>query len=240
MKKITFILLLLTASYSANSQILISILLGDKLNSDKLEFGLDGGWNYSTIDGLKDADRLSAFNLGFYFDLKLFKNPKLMLNTGVIVKSTQGASGLPVYSLNDAPLDSAFHNGSVKRKIQYFNVPIELKYQFKNRIFVRGGLMLGLKHKAIDLFENSVKDDDDLKYTVSTKNNYHAIDAGVIAGFGYRLLGGNGMNLGVQYYRGLVDITIDDTHGNEFNSGLYVTAGIPIGKVKPEAVIGEK
>lgn len=232
MKKNILIIALVLCGYSAKSQILISILLGDKLNSGKIEFGLDGGWNLSTIQGLDDSKAKSSFNLGFYFDLKVFKNPQWMINTGVIVKSTHGASDLAVYSLNNSDLDSAFSGGDVTRKIQYFNVPIEMKYLFKNRIYAKAGIMLGLRHKATDEFLNKVEDKDDLTYTLDTKKKYHPIDAGGVVGLGYRLMGGNGMNLGVQYYYGFVDISIDDSTPNQYNSGLYVTVGIPIGAGK--------
>ena len=43
----------------ARTQVLISILLGDKLNSGKIEFGLEGGANWSTIKNLDGAKNLS-------------------------------------------------------------------------------------------------------------------------------------------------------------------------------------
>ena len=64
MRLITLLFLLL--SYQANSQILISLLLGDKLNSDKLEFGLDGGVSFSHIRGLSQSKYMADLNLGFY------------------------------------------------------------------------------------------------------------------------------------------------------------------------------
>ena len=121
---------------ASNSQVLISILLGDKLNTGKIEFGLSGGANWSTIKNLDGAKSLPGFNLGFYFDFKL-KNPSWMVNTGVIVKSPMGANDLPLYSLNDAHLDSAFGGGSVTRKLRYFNVPVMMKYKFRNNLFVK-------------------------------------------------------------------------------------------------------
>lgn len=45
MKNLLLFAVLFFASASVQSQVLISSLLGDKLNSDKLEFGMDGGLN---------------------------------------------------------------------------------------------------------------------------------------------------------------------------------------------------
>ena len=232
MKKLFLLIVLTLFSYTSQSQILISLLLGDKLNSGKIEFGLDGGWNLSKLNGLDNSDGLSTFNLGFYFDLKVFKNPQWMINTGVIVKSTQGADDIPVYSLNNAALDSSFAGGFVRRKVNYFDVPIEMKYVFKNRIFVKGGIMLGLRYKGTDEFINDIEDDEDLLLKIDTRKKYHPIDAGGVVGAGYRFTKGNGMNLNFRYYFGFVDISIDDSTPNQYNQTFYITVGIPIGKGK--------
>ncbi len=230
MKKLLIAFLLLFIGVEAKSQILISILLGDKLNSDKLEFGLDGGLNLSTIKGNDDASSTSRFNLGFYFDLKL-KNPSWMVHTGVIVKSTMGSKDLPVYDLNNADLNAAFVDGKVNRKLTYFNVPVLMKYRFKNNFSLEGGPMLGLMNQSKDVFTKKVKDRDDLSYKIKIKDNYHPLDAGLMVGLGYRLMGGNGVNLGVRYYYGFVDVLVDDSTPNQYNRSLYFSVGIPIGKV---------
>jgi hypothetical protein len=229
MKKYCLIAGFLFFVYAAKTQVLISILLGDKLNSGKMEFGLEGGFNWSDIKGLDEAKSLRTFNLGFYFDIKL-KHPSWMLNTGVIVKSSMGADELPVYSLGNPDLDNAFSGGKISRKISYFNVPVMMKYNFKNHLFLKGGIQLGLRYKAFDEFKNSVIDEDDLKYKLDIKKQFHPLDGGLAFGAGYRLMKGNGMNIGVQYYWGLIDIRIDDSSPNQFNRVFYVTAGIPIGK----------
>ena len=74
MKKFILIVSMFLCSYASHSQVLISLLLGDKLNSDKLEFGLETGVNFEKIEGFESTDRKAFFNIGFYFDLKL-KNP---------------------------------------------------------------------------------------------------------------------------------------------------------------------
>ena len=61
-----------------------------------------------------------------------------MVHTGVLVKSTLGESNLPVYSLGDSNLDNVFAGGRVKTKLNYFNVPIMMKYKFNKRIYAEG------------------------------------------------------------------------------------------------------
>ena len=232
MKKVLFVITLLFCMQSVNSQVLISLVFGDKLNSPKIEFGLEGGANFSTISNLEGAKNRTDFNLGFYFDFML-KNPAWAINTGVIVKSSLGANGLPVYSLNNVELDNAFEGGHVDRKINYFNVPIMIKYKFDNNIYVKAGTQLGLLSKANDEFKNDY-DGNDLVYKNNIRDKIHVIDAGLAIGAGYRLMGGNGMNLGVNYYYGLVPVMKGDSNPNQYHRSFYVTAGIPIGKGKAE------
>lgn len=238
MKKGLLIVTLLLYIQTANSQVLISLVFGDKLNSQKIEFGLEGGANFSTISNLEGAQNRTDFNLGFYFDFKL-KNPAWMVNTGVIVKSTLGANDLPLYSLGNAELDNAFAEGHVDRKINYFHVPIMIKYKFDNNIYVKAGAQLGLLGKAFDEFKSNY-DGEDLEYKNNIRDQIHVIDAGLAIGAGYRLMGGNGMNIGVNYYYGLVDVMKGDSSPNQYHRSFYVTAGIPIGKGKSAKQAEEK
>lgn len=239
MKKILLIAGFVCVSQSMRAQVIISLIFGDKLNSEKLEFGLDGGLTLSDIHGLEGARSMAGFNLGFYFDIKM-KNPAWMINTGVIVKSPMGARELPVYTLDNPDLDAFFSGGKVTTNLRYFHVPVMMKYLFRNYFYVKAGTQLGLLNKAYDEFFQTIEADNDLQYTIKNRDNYHRIDAGLAFGLGYRLMGGNGMNIGVQYYLGLVDITIDDTGPGAYNRALYITAGIPIGKAASQKKANKK
>lgn len=239
MKKTLFFIVLFLSFHTTQSQVLISLIFGDKLNSPNIEFGLEGGANFSTIANLNNADHRTDFNLGFYFDFNL-KNPSWIFNTGVIVKSTMGAEGIAVYSLNDEKLDAAFAEGSVDRKINYFNVPLMIKYKFDNNIYIKAGTQLGLLSRATDVFSQNYYGDD-LEYKKNIRDKIHVIDAGLAFGLGYRLKTGKyGMNIGLQYYHGLVPLLKGDDSPNQYNRSLYVTAGLPIGKGKAARKAAEK
>lgn len=237
MKKGLLIIAVLFGFNTAQSQVLMSLIFGDKLNSPNIEFGLEGGANFSTISNL-DSDYRTDFNLGFYFDFNL-KNPSWIFNTGVIVKSTMGAKGIAVYSLNDEKLDAVFAEGSIKRNINYFNVPLMIKYKFDNNIYVKAGTQLGLLSRAYDEFHQNY-DGEDVEYKNNIRDKIHVIDAGLAVGLGYRLKAGSGINLGLQYYYGLVPLLKGDVDENQYNRSLYVTAGLPIGKGKAAKKAAEK
>ena len=118
------------------------------------------------------------------------------------------------------------------RELSYFNVPIMIKYRGKGHFYAEGGIQLGLMDKAYDVFTNTVVDDEDLTYKLSIKDQYYRLDPGFVVGVGYRLLGGNGMNLGVRHFYGFADIAKDDTSPGQYNRSIYFTVGIPIGAGK--------
>lgn len=229
---ISFLLLILCFSPAAHSQVIISLLLGDKLNSENLEFGLDGGLAFTSLSNLPSSGTRETFNLGFYIDLRLIPDRNLFLHTGVIVKSPMGAENLPPYALGDAALDPLLANGEVTRKLSYFNVPALLKYRFKNNLSVEAGPQLGLLNKAEDLFQTDIQNADDLTYKVKIKDELKSFDYGITAGVGYKLMNDWGMTIGVRYYWGLADIVKDNRDEPQRNSAFYLYGGIPIGTAK--------
>jgi hypothetical protein len=239
MKKVIFFIALFFSFHAAQSQVIMSLIFGDKLNSPNIEFGLEGGANFSTISNL-DSDYRTDFNLGFYFDFVLKENdPSWIFNTGVIVKSTMGAKGIDIYSLNDEKLDAVFAEGSIKRTINYFNVPLMIKYKFDNNIYVKAGTQLGLLSTANDMFHQNYYGDD-VEYKKNIRDKIHVVDAGLVIGAGYRIKTKHGMNVGLQYYYGLVPLLKGDDSPNQYNRSLYVTAGLPIGKAKAAKRAAEK
>lgn len=226
MKKYLLFFGLIFLSYQAQSQVLISLLLGDKLNSNDLEFGLDGGFNWSTMSGL-EASSLSSFNLGFYFDIRV-KN-QWFLNTGVLVKSNVGANKLSEADLLLLNADDFGASGDYKQVINYFFVPALIKYKFKNHIYAAFGPQAGLRSRAwieYDLEENGIE----TNIKQDNKDDFSRFDFGLAATTGYQLKQGEGMSIGLKYYLGLVDIYKPDASLK--NSSFFVNVTIPIGKGK--------
>ena len=231
-KLLIAMIILMLASQVMQGQVLISLLFGDKLNSPTLKFGLDGGANFSTLSNLGGAKYRTGFNLGFYFDFLLKKDKPWYLHTGVLVKSALGANGIAPYHLTNADstaLDSLFSNGTVDRKLSYFNVPILIRYSFKKRWFIELGPMLSLGYKANDIFTTNIENDEDLSFDNDIKDSFRRFEIGGMAGIGYAISAMNGMNLGLRYYYGFMDIVKNNTGDPQRNSSFYLFASIPIG-----------
>lgn len=219
------------------AQVLISLLFGESLNTGRVEFGLDGGLNLASLHGADGAGTLESWHLGFYFDIRL-DHPAWLIHTGVIVKSTLGAEDLPPYPLGNATLDSVFGAGRVATRLRYFHVPVLIKYRLPHQFYLEGGGMAGLLRKATDEFSATVEEEADLTHERNVTDDHQRLDAGLVVGAGYRLLGGDGINLGVRYYHGLVNVRKDAAAPGRFNRSLYLAVGIPVGAGNKEEPAG--
>lgn len=229
MKKLIVLVVLISAGYQAQSQVLISLIFGDKLNSPGMEFGLEGGVNFSTMGGLEADKYLSTFNLGFYFDIRI--NDPWYLYTGVLVKSQLGTDELTANDLDFLQTDIYTEKGDYSQRLNYFIVPALAKYKLQNHIYFEAGPQFGLAHKAWVEYNSDV-DGKDARIRDYNKDMINRFDVGVTGGLGYQLMDGKGMTIGVKYYYGFVDVYKDKSGTN--NSSIFIKANIPIGAAKKE------
>lgn len=224
MVKKTFLIILFTLmGATVQSQVLLSLIFGDKLNSDGLEFGLTGGYNWSGIDDV-GTKKLGKFNLGFYFDITL-KN-QWHLDTGVLVKSTLGTDKLTDDDLDFLEISKRPEDGSYSQELESFVVPILIKYVFKNKIHVEAGPQVGWVRKGAVVF-NHKNSNEEVFVKVDNTEILNKIDAGLAFGAGYKLKDNAGMTVGIKYYIGLVDAY--KTKSNTTNNSLFLSLNVPIG-----------
>jgi len=230
MKKYLLIVTFLLVGMALQSQVLITLLFGDKLNSDGLEFGLEGGINWTNISGMETSNYARKWNLGFYFDIRL-KN-QWVLYTGVLVKSNFGVDKLTDNDLNTLGASIYINSnderitGDYSQKINAFMVPALIRYKFKNHMYVEAGPQFSLMYKSWVEFNADV-DGRDATFKEYNKDMIHKVDAGIMAGVGYKLLKGKGWNLGAKYYYGFVDV-FKDISGTK-NSSIHIMLQIPVG-----------
>lgn len=230
MKKYLLVIVLLVAGMAAQSQILITLLLGDKLNSEGLEFGLEGGLNWTNISGMETSDYARKWNLGFYFDIRL-KN-QWSIYTGVLVKSNFGVDNLTDNDLmslgatNYNTLDTIPLIGDYSQKISSFMVPVLVRYKFKNHMYFELGPQFSLLYNSWVEFESDIEGRDAIIKEYN-KDKINKLDVGLMAGIGYTLFKGTGWTIGAKYYYGLVNVYKEIPGTN--NSAFFIKLNIPIG-----------
>ena len=235
MKKLILVCLLSAIIPLAHSQILISLLLGDKLNSDGVEFGIQGGLNWSSIQNMESTRYLGHLNMGFYFDLRL-KN-QWNLYTGVLVKSNLGLHKLEKSDLEFLNPPEYSPDGNYRQQISYFILPALIKYKFKNHFYVELGAQGGLMISAWTEYVLK-SDQSDVRIRDFNTDKINRIDAGLSGGFGYKLLKGEGFTIGVRYYQGLANVYKGRL--GTYNNSIFFNVCIPIGVGKKEAKEAKK
>jgi hypothetical protein len=211
------------------SQVVIALLFGDKLNSPNLKFGLDGGINFYSLTGNSNATFAYGFNLGLYFDIRLKQNSPWYIHTGLLLKSPMGCQSLKPYALNNPELDTMFANGNVKRELRYINLPLLVRYYIADQIFIEAGPMAGVLVKATDVFQTTAVEDNDVSYRNNIYKNTNLFDIGIMGGLGYHFMKGTGMNIGFRYYYGFISNPKDAAYGTGNNQSMYAFISIPIG-----------
>ena len=229
--KLILIILLISFSTTSKAQVLISLLFGDALNTEEIEFGLITGLNTSWILDIEESSSLHNFHLGFYFHINMFESS--YLSTGVLVKSNVGASGMSTYPVGDPDFDDVFANGELTKKISYFYVPIMWHQRFNNRFYLEGGLQLGLRSKVYDYFDLEDTHGGDLEYKRDVRDEIETFDGGLVGGMGFKIKKHTKSTaIGVNYYYGLKDCSkVSDVTIK--NSSVYLYCKIPIG-AKPK------
>lgn len=236
MKKILLALLILF-SVQAKSQILITLLLGDHLNSEWMEFGLEGGLNWAKVDGFESNSYARKWNMGFYFNIRVQEHWSVY--TGVLVKSNLGIDKLTdndLKALGSSKVqdpDGNLIEGDYSHKMNTFLVPILMRYNFKNHMFVALGPQAGLAYKSWIEFNSDI-DGYDVTVKDYNKEAINRFDVGATVAVGYRMMQGTGWTLSGKYYYGFVD-TFKDISGTK-NSSFFITMNIPIGAGDKDAV----
>lgn len=216
-------------SYS-NAQVLMSLIFGDKLNTDENAFGIHIDYSFNGITNLEEADALGlgSLNLGLFFSRKF--DDHWAWNLDLLGKYVRGASGIPAYSLMDPDLDSQFSGTQIDRKINYLSAIPSIRYVNDKGLFLEAGTVLSWRTKrAKDYFESSVPDGD-LVLEVDLKNQISQIDVSYSVGVGAFIGKYKVDAVGIRYIGGLVNVMKDQ--GSNKHSQLSIFYNLPIGRGK--------
>ncbi|MBL7940100.1 MAG: PorT family protein [Flavobacteriales bacterium] len=220
------LLLLVAVSPKAHTQVLIALILGDDLNSGKIEFGLTTGLNASTLDGVPGGEPARAPYLGLYFDIKLSENWYFHPETWP--KSVLGEAKLKPYATGDPALDVQLADATVRRRIDCIPTSFMITRKLGQHVFIDAGPYGNLILGGRDVFTRESADDE-LSYTQKIGDQLHRVELGAGIGARYKLSKGLGMNFGVHYFAGLTGVDKADQWKFQW---LRASVGIPIGRGK--------
>ena len=233
MKKL--ILLLFLASLmpvSVKSQALIALLLGDKIQSDKVKMGLFLGEQGSLITGAETSgfNPNLSFALGAYVDVKMGNSDKWTLQNYLLFKSPKGGAGLNVNS--EALTDNLvvlINSDKLQRSLTYMQLTPVMRYRLTPIWAVGVGPYMGYLVKANDIY-TAEKAGGDVSFKLKAADQFNSVDYGLVVDLQHRLLKGKGVQFNLRYEYGLANIYKSSTGMNGKNMAFHVGVGIPMEK----------
>ncbi|SHO64368.1 outer membrane beta-barrel protein [Algoriphagus zhangzhouensis] len=220
--------LLALAPQRANSQVLMSLIFGDKLNTEKNLFGLHMNESTHHFSNYQTGKDLRSFSMGLFFSHRV--NEKWMWNLEMLAKYKRGMKGLAFYDLGDEELNALFQESTADKTIKYLSVPFTMRYYRTDKLFLEFGPQISMRMKAWDVFE--VKNGaSKLEYKNDIKDQINKFDIGYVIGLGL-MVGKDHINaVGIRHHQGFSDV-IKDTSGNQHHSQWALYANLPIGRGK--------
>ena len=215
---------------TARSQVLIALVFGDKLNTPNIEFGLNVGGNYSTLTNHPDAKYTSGLNLGMYFNFKLsdhiYLHPELLFLNQM---GTQGVDNrdLPGTEWDDETLET-------QRRLRYGTLVFLPRYKLTNQLYFEAGIHAILLMSADDYVMIKPDDNSELLYKDFIRDELNRWDVGFDVGLGFKFGKGEGVNLSMRYSRGFINTLKDASLPGEYNTGIHIQVGIPVGVGKED------
>jgi hypothetical protein len=224
------IIIIMCISGTASAQVVLALLFGDKLNTDKMEFGLVVSPAITNITNESGSGK-SSFNLALYFNIR--PDNKLFLHIELVGKGSYGAKDILPNATGNDTLDHLFSGGSIERKIQTFGMPVLLRYRLSKLFFAEAGPQVNMRLKVHDIYHATI-DGSELDYTVKTTDNFTLLDVGAAAGLFYKFSEQRkSMGVGIRYLYGLTDI-YKTKEGKQVNAAWFFNLTIPIGTGKAQ------
>ena len=225
-----FVVLLTLAATWAHSQVLIALLVGDKLDSDKFELGVRLAGNWQSLTGIEGSDTRFSIGFGIYGLIKL--SDKLSIQPELLFKDPRGAAGLAPEEFGHPDLDPLLENASVTMKLAYVSVPVLIRYAVTPQLSLGFGPQIGVLTSAKNVYVAEVYAADDLVFKDKIKSSLNGIDLALGFDLQYRLMKKRAIQIGLRYYLGLTDIYKDNAGDPVKNSVFQINLGIPLGGTK--------
>ena len=212
----------------AQGQVLLGILFGDKLASERFHIGLNVGANFADLSGTDGTQLKPGLLLGLVAEWKVAGD--FYLQPELLPFYNAGAKGMPTLIEGaPPPLDSLVADKSAQRNLNYFEIPVILKYgALERRLHLGVGPQVGFLLSAAAIFNGVIN--REITVREDMEDSLNSFDAGVAFHVEYKLKDNPfAASITARYYLGLTD-TIKDNPGDAvYNRVLSVFGSIPIG-----------
>jgi hypothetical protein len=144
----------------AQSQVLIALVFGDKLNSPKTEFGLNVGLNYATLTHIENVKSNTDFGIGTYFTWKF--HDRWQLQPELYFRFPTGATKLPPYEFADTLLTRLTTGSTITRRSRSLSLPVNIKYRAWKQLRFSFAPQVSYIIASDDLFRKTLENNDEV------------------------------------------------------------------------------
>ena len=230
-KNLALLTLLFGFGFSSQSQVLIALVFGDKLNSPNVEFGLELGPNISYLDGYDPGNWASSFFIGPSFNIRL--NEHWWIHPSVQVVSSIGVQNLDPYPTGDPEFNDILDQFRIERRINFISVPLMARYAITPHWMLQAGFEPALMTSATDMFTADIEAGATLDIDIT--DSYSRIDARLVGGLAYRFRTNTaGLWISAKYCYGLLDYPDPNSDLESRMQYWQITFEIPIGAAATE------
>jgi hypothetical protein len=221
------IALLVLAPAVASGQVLIGMLLGDKVTSPTFHLGANVGANYTTLTGIDGAGGKWGFQLALFGEWKFAE--RWYLQPELVPFFYTGAHDVPTGTIGRVPPDE-FAVETCTTSMNYFAVPIILKFAVAPQFHIGAGPQVGWVLKADNTYEAVPAGDIEVTTVQDIKDAVTSPDYGVAFHLEYKFKDHYlSPSVTGRYYYGLADVIKDNTGDEVRNSVFELLLSFPIG-----------
>ncbi len=209
------------------SQVLISMLLGDKVSSEKFHLELNVGANISNLSELGSTEWTPGFMMGIGGEWRFAGN--FFLQPELVPFYTTGANNLSG-SLVDLPpeVDELITEKQIGRTLKYFSIPILIKYGAMNRqLHIGAGPQFGFLTSANERYDAVIN--NSITINENIKDAINSTDIGIVFNLSYKFKPTYGTGINLRYYLGLTDTIKDNSGDAVLNQVFSIFVSVAIG-----------
>jgi hypothetical protein len=211
---------------TARSQILIGLLLGEKVTTESFHLGIDIGVGLTNVSGISGTRVRTGLHFGLLGEWRFAE--RLYLQPGLLPFFNAGADDMPFKDFGLGQLDSLVSNKSATRKLNYVAVPIIVKYGFVQEKLLLGlGPQINFLTSAADHYSGVIN--NDISVTEDVKGQLNSIDTGIVFHAEYKRKGRYGSSVTARFFLGMTDLIKDNPGAAVHNRVFSILATVPIG-----------
>jgi hypothetical protein len=219
---------------AGEAQVLIALLLGDKVSNERFQLGLNVNFAATGFWGVKNELK-PGWSIALYGEIHLTDHfhlqPELIMKApGGARELSPGAPGYDIEPIGDPAYDEVVTEGSLERELRYIALPVLAKGVF-GPIGLALGPQIAVLHGASDTVSKAVAGTK-VKVGSSVEDDLQRFDAGIAASAEYAFSARQGMRslrIRARGYLGLMDTVKDNPRDPVRNWSFSVGLDIPIG-----------